>query len=196
MRNKLFQIAGVLFVTLATIEACTSSSAKVEKATAGLDSVQLVKRGEYLVSSVGCDDCHSPKRMGPHGPEIIPELRLSGFPHDGQVPPVNVGEVKKGWALFAPDLTSAVGAWGQSYAANITSDPTGIGSWPEENFLRAIRHGKSKGIEANRDLLPPMPWFVYKNMTDEDLRAIFAYLKTTNPVHNIPPAPRSLDEIK
>jgi hypothetical protein len=102
----------------------------------------------------------------------------------------------KGWSLFAPDLTSAVGPWGASFAGNITSDATGIGNWTEENFIRALRKGKYKGLENSRDLLPPMPWFVYKNMTDEDLKSIFAYLKTTKPVENVVPAPRSLSELK
>jgi len=98
--------------------------------------------------------------------------------------------------LFAPDLTSAVGAWGQSYAANISSDATGIGNWKEEQFIKAIREGKSKGLDGTRLLLPPMPWFVYKNMSDDDLKSIFAYLKTTNPVRNVVPQPKALSELK
>jgi hypothetical protein len=156
----------------------------------------MVSRGEYLVTTIGCDDCHSPKRMGPHGPEIIPELRLSGFPHDGQLPPLDTTEVKKGWTLFAPDLTSAVGAWGASYAGNITSDGSGIGKWKEENFIRALREGKYKGLATGRSLLPPMPWFAYKNMSDDDLKSIFAYLKTTKPVNNVVPAPKPLSALK
>lgn len=98
--------------------------------------------------------------------------------------------------MFAPDLTSAVGPWGMSFAANITPDETGIGNWTEQNFLTALRHGKSKGLENNRDLLPPMPWFVYKNFTDDDLKSIFAYLKSLPAVHNVVPAPRQIADIK
>jgi hypothetical protein len=127
--------------------------------------------------------------MGAHGPELIPELRFSGFTQNGKLPPIDTKSVKNGWALFAPDLTATVGQWGISYAANISSDMTGIGNWKEENFIRAIREGKSKGLEGSRPLLPAMPWFVYKNMTDEDLKSIFAYLKTTKPVNNIVPTP-------
>lgn len=163
---------------------------------APLDSAEMVSRGEYLVSSIGCDDCHSPKRMGPAGPEIIPELRLSGFREGGQLPPVDVTEVEKGWVLFAPDLTGTVGPWGSSHAANLTSDATGIGLWKEENFIKAIREGKFKGMDGSRPLLPPMPWPVYRNLNDEDLKAIFAYLKTVPPVHNIVPGPKSLSELK
>jgi hypothetical protein len=66
---------------------------------------------------------------------------------------------------------------------------TGIGNWQEENFMRAIREGKFKGIAAGRDLLPPMPWEMYKNLTDDELKAIFAYLKSTKPIKNIVPDP-------
>jgi Cytochrome c len=157
---------------------------------------EKVKRGEYLVNAVGCDDCHSPKRMGKHEPEIIPELRFSGSPSTAQLPSVNTGEIKKGWMLFAPDLTSAAGPWGQSYAANISSDATGIGNWKEEQFIKALREGKYKGLDNTRPLLPPMPWFVYKNFSDDDLKSIFAFLKSTKPVHNVVPAPKAFSDLK
>jgi len=157
---------------------------------------EKIKRGEYLVNAVGCDDCHSPKKMGAQGPEIISELRFSGSPSTAQLPSVNTGEIKKGWMMFAPDLTSAVGPWGQSYAANISSDATGIGNWKEEQFLKALREGKYKGLDNTRPLLPPMPWFVYKNFSDDDLKSIFAYLKSTKPVHNVVVAPKPFSELK
>lgn len=194
--RKTIVIISAVFASLLLAEACSNNNGTGTTGNTGLDSAALVKRGEYLVNAIGCDDCHSPKRMGEHGPEIIPELRLSGFPANGTVPPIDTNVVKNGWALFAPDLTSAVGQWGQSFAANITSDATGIGNWPEENFIRAIRKGKFKGLEGSRDLLPPMPWFVYKNMNDEDLRSIYYYLKTTKPVENVVPAPKALAGLK
>ena len=157
---------------------------------------EKIKRGEYLVNAVGCDDCHSPKKMGAQGPEIISELRFSGSPSTAQLPSANTGEIKKGWMMFAPDLTSAVGPWGQSYAANISSDATGIGNWKEEQFLKALREGKYKGLDNTRPLLPPMPWFVYKNFSDDDLKSIFAYLKSTKPVHNVVAAPKPFSELK
>ena len=104
--------------------------------------------------------------------------------------------MKDGYILFASDLTSAVGPWGQSYSANISSDETGIGNWTEEQFLRAIREGKSKGLKEGRPLLPPMPWFVYRNMSDLDLKAIFAYLKSTKPIQNRVLGPKSIQELK
>jgi hypothetical protein len=134
--------------------------------------------------------------MGAHGPELIPELRLSGYPSTRPIQKADSNVIKQGWALFGQDLTSAVGPWGMSFAANITSDDTGIGNWTEENFIRALRKGKLKGLEGSRDLLPPMPWFVYKNMTDEDLKSIYAYLKTVPAVENVVPAPKQLADIK
>ncbi|MGH9462791.1 MAG: c-type cytochrome [Vicinamibacteria bacterium] len=70
-----------------------------------------------------------------------------------------------------------------SYAANLTPDPeTGIGKrYNEPSFIAAIRTGKKPEGEP---LLPPMPWPAYKNMTDEDLKAIYAYLQTLTPVNN------------
>lgn len=130
------------------------------------------------------------------GPEIIPELRLSGYPSSRPIQKADSQVVKQGWALLGSDLTSAVGPWGMSFSGNLTSDETGIGNWTEENFVRAIRKGKYKGLENSRPLLPPMPWFVYKNMNDEDLTSIFAYLKTVRPVENVVPIPRQLADLK
>ncbi len=97
--------------------------------------------------------------------------------------------------MLGPDLTNAVGPWGVSFAANISSDETGIGNWTEEQFLTALRKGKYKGMEGSRDLLPPMPWFVYKNFSDEDIRSIFAYLRSGKPVKNIVPAPKPWSDL-
>ena len=196
MRSSFLFIAFAAGALAIAVAACTNSQGNTAVATVKPDSAARVLRGEYLVNAIGCDDCHSPKRMGPQGPELIPELRLSGFPHNGQLPLFDSTEVKKGWTLLAPDLTSAVGAWGASFAGNITSDATGIGNWKEENFIRALREGKYKGIANARNLLPPMPWFAYKNMSDEDLKSIFAYLKTTKPVSNVVPAPKAFAELK
>jgi hypothetical protein len=152
------------------------------------DPVQLVKRGQYLVNAAGCDDCHSPKKMGPHGPEIDSALRFSGYPASRPLPDFDTGTAKK-WVLFSGDLTAAVGPWGTSFSANITSDPTGIGNWTEEQFIRCIREGKWKGLEQGRPLLPPMPWQNFRKLTYEDLRSIYAFLKTTRPVNNTVPQP-------
>ena len=186
----------ILFSILTTLSLFSCN--KTESDSAPGESISpdsVIRRGEYLVNTIGCRDCHSPKREGPHGPEIIQELDLSGFQAGSEVPSIDHPNNNNGWILFSPDLTTAVGPWGQSFAGNITSDATGIGNWTEENFMRALREGKSKGLPGARDLLPPMPWFVYKNLSDQDLKAIFAYLQTTPPVQNIVPAPKAPDEL-
>lgn len=155
----------------------------------------LVARGKYLINSVGCADCHSPKRMGERGPEEDAELELSGYRQGHELPPINEETIKNGWILFNMELTAAAGPWGVSFAGNLTSDETGIGNWTFEQFQTALRKGKYKGMENNRDLLPPMPWPKYANFSDDDLKAMFAYLKSTKPVENVVPAPIPPDKI-
>lgn len=194
MKKTFFILIGLTGIVSAALVACSSSSAGTEKAVV-ISQDSLVKRGSYLVNTIGCDDCHSPKKIGPSGPEIDMENRFGGHLANSPLGKPNTSVMKDGYLLFAMDLTSSVGPWGQSYSANISSDETGIGNWSEEQFIRAIREGKSKGMKEGRPLLPPMPWVVYKNMSDIDLKAIFAYLKTTKPVHNVVPGPKSLKEL-
>lgn len=177
----------VLFVASFLSFQCSDTPAAVAPEAAPAED--MVKRGEYLVGILGCNDCHSPKRMGPQGPELIPELLLSGYPSDRPIQQPNQDALRAGWALFNADLTSGAGPWGVSFAANLTSDETGIGNWSFEQFKRALTQGKSKGLENGRPLLPPMPWMNYVNMKQEDLEAVFQYLKSTKPVRNVVPAP-------
>lgn len=146
----------------------------------------LVKRGAYLVSIMGCNDCHTPKKMGPQGPEFDTDRLLSGHPADMPVAKYDTATARN-WILFNQILTNYVGPWGISYSANLTPDSTGIGNWTEQQFFKAIREGKYKGLDNTRPLLPPMPWQEYRHATDEDLRAVFAYLKSNKPIRNIVP---------
>ena len=148
-----------------------------------------VKWGEHLVTVSACHDCHTPKKMTAQGPDIDSSLLLSGHPSQLDAPDVNRQELESKGVIATSDLTSWVGSWGISYTANLTSDATGIGNWKEEQFIYAIREGKMKGLAGSRPMLPPMPWQMYRNMTDDELKAIFAYLKTTKPIHNIVPQP-------
>ncbi len=154
-----------------------------------LSKEQLVKRGEYLVNTIGCQDCHSPKRMGARGPEYIKELAFSGYQATNELPTISQDALEKGWMLMNPDLTAAVGPWGVSFAANLTSDDTGIGNWSFEQFKRSLTEGKLKGLPNGRMLLPPMPWENFKNLREEDLRAMYEYFQSTEPVNNPVPAP-------
>jgi hypothetical protein len=189
-------LPGIVLVLALSVLSCSENSkpaAEVEKPVT--DTVSLIKHGEYLVTIMGCHDCHSPKRMGPNGHELIPELLLSGYPGDKPVTKTDLKAIPMGWAMLNEDLTSFVGPWGESFAANLTSDPTGIGNWTEDQFRRAFTRGMFKGIEGGRMLLPPMPWFNFTNIKDEDLKAIFLYLKSTRPVNNIVPAPIPPNEL-
>lgn len=148
-----------------------------------------IEWGEHLVTVSGCNDCHTPKKMGPNGPEIDTSLRLSGHPK--MMPKIDVNKLEmqqKGYTVTM-DLTEWVGPWGTSYAANLTPDPTGTGNWTEENFTRALREGKFKGLANGRQLLPPMPWEMFRHMTDLEISAIFAYLQSIKPIANVVPAP-------
>jgi len=138
-----------------------------------------VERGRYLTLIAGCHDCHSPKAK-PGAMDPDPARLLSGRPSTTSAPakPATMGEI-----AVAGDLTAWHGPWGVSYTANLTPDPTtGIGKrYTEASFIKTIRTGKKPEGE---DLLPPMPWQLYRNMTDEDLKSIYAYLKTLKPVVN------------
>jgi hypothetical protein len=178
------------FPALLLAAACNQAPLASEPAAAAVEApseAELIDRGKYLVETMGCHDCHSPKRMGPNGPELDPDRLLSGHPAGSTLPPVPKDVA--GWALFSMDLTAAVGPWGTSFSANLTSDETGIGNWTEEQFKRSITKGLYKGLEGSRPLLPPMPWQNLVNLKDEDIHAIFTYLKSTRPVENVVPAP-------
>jgi mono/diheme cytochrome c family protein len=153
-------------------------------------SPEQIERGRYLVTVGGCNDCHSPKLMSPKGPLPNPLKVLSGHPEDAKLPEIPKGVIEPGkWgALTNADLTAWVGPWGVSFAANLTPDPaTGIGAWTEETFIKTIRTGKHMG--TGRNILPPMPWDQYARMTDDDLKAVFAYLHSLKAVRNVVPQP-------
>jgi len=155
----------------------------------------LVIRGEYLVTIGGCNDCHTPKIFTKEGMEFDTKRLLSGHPSELDIPPLESQMLGPGkWLLFNEHLTVAAGPWGLTYAANLTPDEqTGIGLWKEENFIQAMRTGKHMG--AGRPIMPPMPWMNLTRATDEDLTAMFAYLKSLPPIKNSVPAPTPVDEI-
>jgi len=180
----------ILLLAVCSIVACKpaqDSPVKVE-----LSQEALIKRGQYLTTIGACHDCHSPKIMTPQGPEPDPARLLSGHPQGDKIPPIN-GNLD--WILFSPDLTAFVGPWGVSYSANLTPDDTGTGNWTFEQFKTALRKGKYKGLENGRDLLPPMPWQMYRNFTDDDMLAIFTYLRSLPKVNNLVPQPVAPDKL-
>jgi len=148
-----------------------------------------VDRGRYLVSILACNDCHTPWVMGPEGPMPDMTRMLSGHPQDLVMPdPPALPEGPWLW-LGAATNTAYAGPWGVSYAPNITpSESSGIGIWTREIFVKALRTGKHWG--ESRPILPPMPWPAYARMTDEDLGAIYDYLRTIPPLENRVPDTR------
>ena len=158
---------------------------------------ESIERGNYLVNIMDCNICHTPKIMTVQGPALDASKLLSGRPADLLLPEINANEITPDkWVLSTQDNTAWVGLWGVSFTANLTSDETGIGTWSLEQFKRALTQGKYKGLENGRLLLPPMPWQTYSHLTDEDVKAIYDYLKSTPPIRNVVPAPIPPTEIK
>jgi hypothetical protein len=182
--NRSTIILGISLLTLSTIifglAGCTSKSTELS----------TVERGKYLVTISGCNDCHSPKLIAAAGPAIDTKRLLSGHASSAKLPEIPTGVVGPGkWgAIATDDLTAWVGPWGVSFSSNLTPHmATGTGSWPEAMFIQILRTGKFMG--TSRDLLPPMPWQEIGKMTDDDLRAVFAYLKSLPPIDNAVPEP-------
>ena len=117
----------------------------------------VVERGRYIVEVIAaCGNCHSPNSPG----DLDPAKHLAG-----------------GFTIQIPGM--------EAVARNITPDPeTGIGSWSDDEIIRAIREGVRPD---GRVLGPPMPFMLYRHISDKDARAIVAYLRTVTPVRNDPP---------
>lgn len=148
---------------------------------------QIIARGEHLVTTAGCHDCHTPLKMGANGPEPDMSRMLSGHPAGMKLPPPPAPSGP--WiAAVAATNTAWSGPWGISYTANLTPDmETGLGSWSRDTFVQTIRTGRHLG--RGRPVLPPMPIPAYRNFTDDELGAIFAYLQTIKPLVNKVPEP-------
>ena len=196
MKKKLIPglgFLGLVAIAVTIFNACTSAESANEPIITKkeLSHAELVSRGQYLTTIGSCNDCHSPKIFGPHGFKFDSSRLFSGHPANDPIPPVDKKALIPGnWVLFAPDLTKAVGPWGISFAANITPDSaTGIGAWSEETFVKTLRTGKHLGLPNGRPILPPMPWELVARMTDEDLKAVYTYLKELPPVSNRVPGP-------
>lgn len=152
------------------------------------DTAALVERGEYLVNTSGCHDCHTPFTMGSNGPEPDMTLALSGHPQDLVVE--SPAQLPEPWVVASIGTNTAhSGPWGVSFSANLTPDPdTGVlRDISEEQFIETLRTGRHKG--QGRQILPPMPWPVYGQMNDDDLKAIYAYLRQIEPIANQVPEP-------
>lgn len=183
--------AGLACASLSACSLGPESSAAAAPAAASASAMtttpELIQRGEHLVATSACHDCHTPLRMGANGPEPDLSRMLSGHPEGMVTPPPPRAEGP--WIVAATGTNTAwAGPWGISRTANLTPDPeTGLGKWTEEQFIATIKTGRHQG--QGRELLPPMPIPAYRNFSVEELKAIFAYLRTIPPVKNRVPEP-------
>lgn len=145
-----------------------------------------IELGQHLVTVLACSDCHTPLKLGPHGPEPDTARLLSGHPHELVMPaPPRLGDGPWGWVGAATN-TAYAGPWGVTYAPNLTPHETsGLGIWTERMFVDALRTGRHMG--RSRPIQPPMPWMAYSALTDRELRSIYAYLRTIPPIDNLVP---------
>jgi len=176
MIRKVLAAAG-LTLALAATTGCEKSEAATSK---GDRTAERVARGKYIVNTAGCNDCHTPWKMGEKGPEPDLTRFLSGHPEKLRMPKI---DLPPGHWAGAPYMTEFQGPWGKTYAMNLTPDVnTGIGIWTEDMFIRTIREGRHMG--QSRPIMPPMPWTVYRNLNDEDLKSVYAFLRTIPAIHN------------
>ena len=156
----------------------------------GGEKEESIKRGKYLVDLGGCNLCHTPKIMTESGMELDQTRLLSGHPQDDTDTVYTAEALNAAGQVTKSNfhLTKWAGPWGVSFAANLTPDTlTGIGSWSEGTFIATIRSGRHMG--SGRKIQMPMPVDVFAQFTDDDLKAIFAYLKSLKPIENRVPAP-------
>lgn len=176
----------IIAITIASLAAASTITATATKSNAAKKSQiaaqEKINRGKYLVNLGGCNHCHTPWKMGPKGPEPDFDRALSGHPQDLKMPAPPKLDGQWMWAAAGTN-TAFSGPWGISYAANLTPDRlTGIGIWDEKMFVRTLRSGRHWGV--SRPILPPMPWEQVAALTDDDLSAVYAYLRSLKPVRN------------
>jgi hypothetical protein len=183
-KNILSLLTPVLAGSAVVLAATLPAGAKPASTTTSAK----VKRGEYLVKTSGCHDCHTPLKMGERGPEPDMTRMLSGHPAALVMPPAPKLPPGPWIGVMGATSTAWNGPWGTSFTANLTPHKqTGTGQWTERNFVDTIRSGRHLG--RGRAILPPMPWPMYRNFTDADLGAIFAYLQSIPAIDNKVPEP-------
>jgi mono/diheme cytochrome c family protein len=173
-RSPLFALGAAALLLAASVPLLAQQSPYPPAKPQAAAPVGSVARGAQLVALGGCNDCHTPKLQDGR-PD--PARLLSGHPENAPLAPEVTGGVSTNMLL-----TSWRGPWGVSLARNLTPDKeTGIGSWAFQDFKKTIRTGVNKKGEV---LLPPMPIMNLQNLPDQDLEAIWAYLRTLKPIKN------------
>jgi mono/diheme cytochrome c family protein len=161
--------------TLILIGAACALSSSQEKIPADWEQGSYIERGDYLVNYLGyCVGCHTP--LGRDG-QMDKSRFLSGVP-------AKFAGAKAG----PPQIAGFPGPRGaRFYAKNVTPDPeTGIGRWSEDQFVLTFRTGVRP--DGTKYAVSPMEWNIYANMKEQDVRAIYRYLRTIKPVSNKVPA--------
>jgi mono/diheme cytochrome c family protein len=155
--SRMVRTAAFVLVAVSVVGAAVAIAASGAK-TGKSGKMTPAERGKYLVSVMGCGDCHTPGTF--YGAPIMSRFLAGG---------------EMGWA----------GPWGVVYARNLTPDPeTGLGKWTPEQMAHVIRTGNRPD---GRQLAPIMPWMNFANLTDEDVMAIVAYLRSLPAVkHKVP----------
>jgi mono/diheme cytochrome c family protein len=158
-----------IVAVVAALAGCGDNKDVPTDATPDADGRNLVERGQYIMNTLGaCTFCHTP--LNPDGTRNMQRL-FAGWSCNDPLPFLDV----------VPD-TPGVGCLN---ARNLTNHPTGLMNATDEQIKNAIRNGQRTD---GKSLVPVMPYWIFHNMTDEDLDAIVAYLRTVPGVDNtIPP---------
>jgi mono/diheme cytochrome c family protein len=187
MQNRTTPILFALTLTMLS-GAVARAAADATATPAPSSAAARLERGAYLVRTMGCNDCHTPLKMGPRGPEPDMTRALTGHPQDLIMPPPPALPPGPWMTIGAATNTAFAGPWGVSYTANLTPDEeTGLGKWTEEMFIQTMKTGRHEG--KGRPIKPPMPYFIVGALTDDDIKSLFAYLQSLPPVRNRVPQP-------
>lgn len=187
MKRTIAPVVIVILTAVFTMTAAATLSKKGQQQKLAAAHAAQVERGRQLVAFGGCNHCHTPWKMGERGPEPDMSRMLSGHPANLKLadPP----KMNGGWMWAAAGTNTAfAGPWGISYGRNLTPERvSGLGIWTEDMFIKTMRTGRHMGV--SRPVLPPMPVENLNSLPDEDLKAIFAYLRTIKPIRNEVPDP-------
>jgi len=195
MRLTKFRVAlsSLCLLAMAALAGCGQPASLPAETGPDNSPEARIARGRDLIIGGGCHDCHTPKILTPAGPEADMSRALSGHPESQVISAPFAQPEGIPWTTHTNDhLTAWSGAWGVSFAANLTPDEnTGLGIWTEQMFIDALRQGKHMG--QGRQILPPMPWNYYGQLDDEKLRDMFAYLQSLPAISNRVPVPLGPD---
>lgn len=150
-------LAGCVLLMTAAVAGCTAKYVRPTTSEVVEPTPERLARGEYLVKTVAaCGACHDGRQSGDLKDPADPALTLAGG---------NYLRSESGIAVWIPNITG--------------DEETGIGSWTDDEIIRSIRDGVKRDGSF---LFPAMPYGAYQHISDEDVRAIVAYLRSVPPV--------------